>query len=105
MCTAMSVVFKKNELLFGRTMDFSHELNPEIYIVPGNYEWSNSLNNYRIYNKYKFIGTGQDIGKITFADGVNEKGLAVAALYFQGFANFHTLLDKKIIVSLLQQSN
>lgn len=63
MCTAMSIAFKNNEFIFGRTMDFSHPIKSEIYIVPKNYEWFNSLNNYRIINKYKFIGTGQDIGK------------------------------------------
>lgn len=95
MCTAMSVKTKNNEYIFGRTMDFSYELDPEVYIVPRQYEWINSLNNSKIYNKYKFIATGQDIGKIVFVDGMNEKGLAVAALYFQGFAYFNTLSEKR----------
>lgn len=84
----MALTTSKKELIFGRTMDFSYELNPEVYIVPKNYEWINVLNNCKIYNKYKFIGTGQDIGKIIFVDGVNEEGLAIAALYFQDFAYF-----------------
>lgn len=94
MCTAMSLTTSKKELIFGRTMDFSYELDPEVYIVPKNYEWINALNNYKIHNKYKFIGTGQDIGKIIFVDGVNEEGLAIAALYFQDFAYFDAKIEK-----------
>lgn len=95
MCTAMAISSKKNELIFGRTMDFSYELDPEIYIMPKDYTWNNSIDNYKIFNKYKFIGTGQNIGKVTFADGINQKGLAVAALYFQGFADFDKFTYKK----------
>lgn len=93
MCTAMSISSTKNYLYFGRTMDFSYELDPEVYVSPSNFEWNNSINNTKINNKYKFIGTGQNLGKITFADGFNEKGLAIAALYFQGFAQFSNYID------------
>lgn len=75
-------------------MDFSFELDPEIYIVPRNYEWSTLLTDQKLNNKYQFIGTGQNIGQITFSEGVNEKGLAAAALYFKGFAHFKTEMDK-----------
>lgn len=94
MCTSMAIASKNNNYFFGRTMDFSYELDPEVYIVPEGYEWNNSLNNCRIKNKYKFIGTGQDIGQIIFADGVNEMGLGVAALYFQGHASYENKTNK-----------
>lgn len=94
MCTSMSIASKNNNYFFGRTMDFSYELDPEVYIVPRGYEWNNALNNYKIKNKYKFIGTGQNIGKVTFADGANEMGLGVAVLYFQGYASFENKVNK-----------
>ncbi|MDD2208766.1 MAG: linear amide C-N hydrolase [Bacilli bacterium] len=39
MCTAMTLQSKNNEVFFGRTMDFSYEISPEVYIVPAGYEW------------------------------------------------------------------
>ncbi len=95
MCTSISIISKKNEVIFGRNMDFSHEIDPEIYIFPRNYEWMNSFRNYTINNTYKFIGTGQNIGKVTLADGVNENGLGIGALYFKGFAHFDTFSNSK----------
>lgn len=92
MCTAIGVK-DNNKVIFGRNMDFSIELNPEIYIVPACYEWQNSKAKSKVKNKYKFIGTGQNIGGIMFADGMNEFGLGVAALYFMGFADYKKELN------------
>lgn len=68
-------------------MDFSYKLDPEIYISPRDYKWNTGLGDV-INNKYKFIGIGQNIGKITFADGTNELGLAGAVLFFPGYADY-----------------
>lgn len=89
MCTAMSLIAKNNNVFFGRTMDFSYELDPEVYIVPRNYTWNTGINNHAVTNKYKFIGIGQNIGKVTFADGANELGLAGAVLFFPGYADYN----------------
>lgn len=94
MCTAMSLISKKNEVFFGRTMDFSFELDPQIYIVPKNYEWQSMVSSVRIKNKYQFIGTGQNIENIVFADGMNEMGLGVATLYFPEYAFYDTDVKK-----------
>ena len=91
MCTAICFRSKNDEILFGRNMDFSYELDPHIYIVPKNYKWNNYANTYTISNRYKYIATGQDIEGHIFTDGLNEKGLAVAALYFYGYANFDNI--------------
>lgn len=95
MCTALSLIAKNNNVFFGRTMDFSYELDPEVYIVPRNYTWNNGINNCEITNKYKFIGIGQNIGNVTFADGTNELGLAGAVLYFPGYADYNSYDNKK----------
>lgn len=88
MCTAMSIISKNGNTFFGRTMDFSYKLDPEIYISPRDYKWNTGLGN-DVINKYKFIGIGQNIGKITFADGTNELGLAGAFLFFPGYADYN----------------
>lgn len=88
MCTAMTLQTQRGELFFGRTMDFSYPLDPSVYTVPRNYAWTNAMKTGRIQNRYAYIGTGQEIPALTVADGVNEQGLAAAALYFPGFAAF-----------------
>lgn len=97
MCTALSIVSKQKEVYFGRTMDFWYPLDPELYIVPKNYKWHSSISSNIYTNKYSFIGIGQPIEELHFADGMNEKGLGVAALYFPGYAYFHTKIDENKI--------
>lgn len=87
MCTAISVQ-TPGGALFGRTMDFSYPLEPELFAVPPGYEWQNLPGTHRIRSRYRFLGIGQDISPLTFADGVNEAGFAAAVLYFPGYARY-----------------
>jgi len=91
MCTAMTLQAQSNDLFFGRTMDFSHDIIPQLYITPNSYAWHNNLNNNLITDSYRFIGLGQELdGVLGFYDGVNEKGFAAATLYFAGYAQYST---------------
>lgn len=90
MCTAITLQHNNGNTYFGRTMDFSYPLDPSLYFFPKNHKWSNILNTHNFYNNYSFMGIGQDISPIAFADGVNEMGFAAAALYFPGFAAYTT---------------
>lgn len=91
MCTAMTLESEQGETFFGRTMDFSYDIQPEIYIVPKGYVWNNTLDMNLIRNKYSFIGIGQKLdGILGFFDGVNEEGFAAATLYFAGYAQYNT---------------
>lgn len=94
MCTAITLKDKDNNCYFGRTMDFSYELNPSIYFSPKHFTWSNTPNS-KIVNKYCFIGIGQNISRIVFTEGVNEEGVAVAALYFPGYAVYDSPYSDK----------
>jgi choloylglycine hydrolase len=79
------------ENFFGRTMDFSFDIKPSIYVVRQNYTWYNVLNMDKISDYYSFIAIGQESeGLLGFFDGVNERGFAAAALYFAGYARFDT---------------
>lgn len=93
MCTAITVKTPQREVYFGRTMDFSYPLEPELYFIPAGYEWKNLLNTHKIRNQYRFMGIGQDISQIVFADGVNEAGFAAAALYFPGYAAYDPIVS------------
>lgn len=91
MCTAMTLQSQSKEQFFGRTMDFSHDIIPQLYIIPSSYVWYNSLNNDPIRDSYRIIGLGQELdGVFGFFDGVNEKGFAAAVLYFAGYAQYNT---------------
>ena len=91
MCTAIHVKTQFGNTFLGRTMDFSYPLDPELYVIPRGYEWTNILNTHTIKTNYTFMGIGQDIAPITFADGVNEMGFAIAVLYFPGYAVYDSI--------------
>lgn len=96
MCTAMTLQSASNELFFGRTMDFSHDIIPQFYTIPSSYEWYNRINQKPIKDTYRILGLGQELdGVFGFFDGVNEKGFAAAVLYFAGYAQYDTLSSNK----------
>ena len=104
MCTAITLQSKQLENFFGRTMDFSYNIDPELYIVPKYYAWNNVFNMNKFYNSYSFIGIGQETdGMLGFFDGVNEKGFAAATLYFAGYAKYNKLSNciNKVPISSL----
>ncbi len=88
MCTAIAIHTYSGSVCFGRTMDFSYPLEPELWFVPGQYEWNNLSNTHKIRNRYSYMGIGQNLSPVIFADGVNEAGFAAAALYFPGCAQY-----------------
>ena len=61
MCTAMVTQTSQGDIYFGRTMDFSYPLEPELYVVPKGYQWNNIMNTHQVRNRYRFMGIGQEI--------------------------------------------
>lgn len=102
MCTATTLQSLQGENFFGRTMDFSHPIEPGIYIIPKNYEWYSLATGKKYIDKYSFICNGQETdGMLGFFDGVNENGFAAAVLYFAGYAYYDLpTKDKEEIASL-----
>jgi len=89
MCTAITLQSMQGENFFGRTMDFSHNIEPGVFVIPQNYQWYSLITNKKYIDKYSFIGIGQETdGMLGFFDGVNERGFAAAALYFAGYAYY-----------------
>lgn len=85
MCTSIFTMTKDGKHLLSRTMDFSFPLEPNPIYLPRNYEWLSSITEKPHMNQYGFVGAGRLLGDAYFvADGVNEKGLAVAELYLPG---------------------
>lgn len=102
MCTAITLQSTRGENFFGRTMDFSYDIKPGIYIIPKGYTWNSNITAERYIDHYNFICMGQEKhGMLGFFDGVNEKGFAAASLYFLGDAYYNIpISDKRLISSL-----
>lgn len=83
-------IFKStnNDYLFARTLDFSFELEPEFVYFPRYYPLSLGIDNITNSDHYAFMGLDKNIGSYQMADGINEHGLAAAALYFEGYASY-----------------
>lgn len=89
MCTAITLKTTDNECFFGRTMDFSYSLDPQLYLMPRDMKKPGSEDSRLFDTQYSSIGIGQEVSsRVLFADGVNEAGLSAAALYFPGYAHF-----------------
>lgn len=102
MCTAITLQSMQGENFFGRTMDFSHSIEPGVYVIPRNYEWYSLATTKKYIDNYSFICMGQETdGMLGFFDGVNERGFAAAVLYFAGYAYYDLPInDKEQIASL-----
>lgn len=87
MCTSLTLTSHAEHHFLARTMDFGFQLDGRPVVIPRNYEWKHQQEVQK--TKYGFIGTGRNLGEYFLADGVNEKGLAVAELYFLNEAKYH----------------
>lgn len=50
----------------------------------------------QVTNTYGFVGTGKQLEEFLFIDGVNEKGLTIAELYFSNEAVYCEYTAEKI---------
>ncbi|WP_375270041.1 choloylglycine hydrolase family protein [Enterococcus sp. DIV0212c] len=83
---------KDQTVLLARTMDFAVILDAEPTFIPRKkLVFANDASDDR-KNDYAFVGMARqlDSGEFIFADGLNEKGLSCAALYFSGYAEYNS---------------
>lgn len=86
MCTSIAMLTK--DFYFGRNMDINYEFGESVAITPRNYPFSfrraGNMNRH-----YAFIGMASVQGGFPlYAEAVNEKGLGMAGLYFEGNAYY-----------------
>ncbi|OJG71156.1 hypothetical protein RV12_GL001595 [Enterococcus quebecensis] len=89
---------KDQNVLLARTMDFAVVLDAEPTFIPRKKFAFTNDENHDGKNEYAFVGMARqsDLGEFIFADGLNEKGLSCAALYFSGYADYNSQdSDKK----------
>lgn len=88
MCTNITLKSTQNHFLMARTMDFSFELDPEMVLIPRNIPLHFTYLDHEVSSHYAYLGLAKNIGSYALADGINEHGLAAAALYFEGYASY-----------------
>ncbi|WP_281165726.1 choloylglycine hydrolase family protein [Liquorilactobacillus sicerae] len=86
-CSSLTLTAKDKTQLLSRTMDFFMQMAREVIYTPAGYQMKSSYQQTTFASKLATLGMGMNDnnGTIIF-DGVNEKGLAAATLYFSGYA-------------------
>lgn len=82
MCTSLTYENSKGDHFLARTMDFAFELDGRPMFMPRHRTVKGDAGDFT--TEYGFVGAGRTLGHEMFVDGVNEKGVGVAALYFPG---------------------
>ncbi|MGE8369771.1 linear amide C-N hydrolase [Cupriavidus sp.] len=90
-CTNFLLKAADGTPVYARTMEYSFELQPDVVVVPRNYEYvgtgPGNKPGIRWKSRYAVVGVMSG-GQPVLADGMNEKGLAGGNLYFPGFAGY-----------------
>ena len=97
MCTSFTYQTPEGPNMLARTMDFSFELDPDVVLVPRNYSWRAGPDEKMYKTKYAFTGLGRFQEEYIFADGINDRGLCCAVLYFPGYASYHDTISEGML--------
>ncbi|HCW54219.1 MAG TPA: hypothetical protein DG753_10880 [Clostridium sp.] len=84
MCTSITINTNNNDVILGRTFDWSVSEKYKVIVAPRNYEWTAKSSSEHFDSKFAFIGLAVEFPIIEhpiFVDGVNEKGLMCATLW------------------------
>ncbi|WP_207941132.1 choloylglycine hydrolase [Enterococcus sp. DIV2402] len=87
MCTSFTLQTNQLNNFLARTMDFSFQLNGKPIVIPRGFRWQSQLG-FNAVTRFGFISTGRDGTEYVLADGMNEKGVAMAELYFSNEARY-----------------
>ena len=91
MCTAINF-----NGYFGRNLDLDVEFENKVVITPKGYEFK-LKNNQRIINKQNIIGMAIVIENYPlYFDAMNESGIFIAGLNFDGFAKYFDHKENKL---------
>ncbi|NOQ50082.1 MAG: linear amide C-N hydrolase [Mycoplasmataceae bacterium] len=107
MCTNINLKTTNNDIITGRTNEFSGYYNSEILFLPRHHSinrFNESFNDEKIELKYAMIGINSlnskrlaiNIGIDTYLDGINEYGLSVSMLFFPEQTKFKTFANSEI---------
>ena len=90
-CTNFTIKAEDDTVVRGRSMEFAMDVDSDIIAVPRGYVLTGTLPNggqgMQWKAKYGFVAANA-FDVVAAIDGINEKGLTFAALYFAGFAEY-----------------
>ncbi|WP_395666149.1 linear amide C-N hydrolase [Methylocella sp.] len=90
-CTSFLLKAKDGTPVYGRTMEFGLDLESSVFVAPRGYAYDTQRPQGAAGPKWRvrhaYVGVTA-LGLPFVADGMNEKGLAVGALYLPGFAGY-----------------
>ena len=91
MCTAIS--FKTKDCYFGRNLDLEYSYDETVTITPRNFSFDFGSGTV-LKNHYAIIGMAYVVDNYPlYYDAVNEKGVAIAGLSFEGYAHYNNPED------------
>ena len=95
-CSSFILESQDNKHFLSRTMDFQIEMAEQILFIPRNKEMGIAHSNEEtIETSYACLGMGaMEDGHPVLFDGINEKGLMGATLYFPGYADYSENIKK-----------
>jgi choloylglycine hydrolase len=97
-CTGIRLVARDGSIVYGRTMEFAPIMNSEALVIPRNLEMTGtapgSKPGMRWRTKYGAVGLNA-FNQPVIVDGVNERGLAVGAFYFPGYAKYNEVTESE----------
>lgn len=98
MCTSLTLKSLDDKNFLARTMDFPLTFNESVHLIPRNFKWNSVADKKEYKSKYASLGMSIVMNNHpVLADGINEKGLCCATLYFPGFAHYSKELSEKKI--------
>jgi len=105
-CTSIRVKTADGLIFYARTMEYGQELGSSVLIVPKGTAFTGTLpdgsaKGLRYKAKYGAVGMNA-FGATVLTDGLNEKGLAVGALLFPGYAGYEPYSSLKSGSTLAQ---
>ncbi|MGL4452797.1 MAG: choloylglycine hydrolase [Sarcina sp.] len=95
MCTGLMLETKNGEHLFGRNMDIEFTFGQSVGVIPRNFQYKNVATKKNEVTKYGVIAMMTIIEEQPMlADGMNERGLAIAGLNFPGYSYYSKNLQE-----------
>lgn len=88
MCTSVNFLSTTGDYFLARTMDFDFNLDGRPVVIPRHQHFNSDAHDAGYDTKLAFVGAGKNIGSYILVDGVNERGLSGAALYFSDEAQY-----------------
>lgn len=87
MCSGLTLITKEGNHLFGRNMDIEFQFGQSVGIIPRNFAYKNMATKETIKTKFAIVAMMTVMeNHPLLADGMNEKGLAIAGLNFPGYS-------------------